>query len=1260
MGKISLDLTTIKAAGVYTIEIDNTVRTTTTTNSLRMIPGFSDKGPFNRPVFLQNDNDRLSIFGDIDTKLEHKGCYFNRMMRTLLQDGPIIALNLLSVDNSYNGPDQVNFAAMSLDAGKPNPKVSGSRKYGEYDYLGGTLDKDIYDTEDGDMIPYVGNTPFSSLYNRSRFWIPDKDLLTSVASKSLGTLDFATGSGSYEHTNFLNFANVGTEEFSILVFKPENIIGYDITAESWYGSVENIPFGWIRPSDYISDYFLQVVCVKGNWTNYPVLSTDPMWKAYFDKNGIIKSRINNFINAEGVQLIGSWMGCIIPDFINKQGDNLSLENKINARTEITGLLMSFNEDAAHVVAGDYTGPDSNENDDYFDNTGKFTWGIDIDGDREIDSVNGEGTAPYIVDMVGHGAFKDFDEDDITEIVYEYLKNDSTVFNDEDGHTYTLTNLVHRNNSNKDVKVNVSLIKDKDGNITGIKSVNAGAPGSKEWTLTYPGVYIPKDFLALPEHKVDENNTDTSTLLPIKQALTSKFVTDIFTKNPYYVVKNVQEQIDSSTDDTTTYTGKIETAYVNPANVAIIYYDIDDNGNPVTNTKDLVHDVPVGSKNDSPLRIHTLKVAFSMENATYFAYFRYTTQKQGNKVIIQSFEPGVGNISLFAAGNVSIVSGYYHNEKKDSEQGFLNISSEETPDTEQYKIVISPSAHPECTEIPELHYILVPQDPSEAIYKIYKLNKSKKHTIGFLSYGYVYDHNEDELDPDKNPSLEIMGARYFNDPELWEGECPVTNNTLNMFIVSSPGNLTKNDGWNAIQVGTLVRNITYKNEPGDANKYKIIPGVTRVIRKQFIPVDINSHTVNYMSKTYDYLGDTSEAKNGATGFYLYTTIDPVLIETKVNEDNTTETYITRQLPLTDNVISNTLRFIPMKGLKITSRHRPGYASDGTISIEGGIEKIYSVLTDSGIRRGLCNPTMVDYRYIVDSMSYGLETSLGGKAYLSQLAQDRGSCLAILNLPSAKQFAVSSNPIFCDAYTSGAETRPSFDTKYIPQGGNQEMGSSRIFSLPDENDGSKYAAAFFPNLIYSENGRKISVPPAADVCNVLASKFTGVNSPYGICANMSGIIRNRYVTDIEFAADTDDRGYLEPFGVNTIIKESGYIMIYGNQTCYQILKSDLNKLHVRENLNTLEIECTAALKRFNFLYNTPQTRAAVVQTLTPILSVMQVSGAIDSFTITCDESNNTPEIIEGDYGIVDIDVWFNHGMEKILTRIKINRQGTNQGE
>ena len=117
-----------------------------------------------------------------------------------------------------------------------------------------------------------------------------------------------------------------------------------------------------------------------------------------------------------------------------------------------------------------------------------------------------------------------------------------------------------------------------------------------------------------------------------------------------------------------------------------------------------------------------------------------------------------------------------------------------------------------------------------------------------------------------------------------------------------------------------------------------------------------------------------------------------------------------------------------------------------------------------------------------------------------------------------------------------------------------------------------------------------------------------------------------------------------------------MIYGNQTAYQSIKSDFNKLHVRENLNTVEIECEAILRKYNFLYNTPAVRANIVAQLTPVLQVMQTSGAIAQYEIICDETNNTSEVIEADTCVVDVNLWFNHGMEKIVQTFTVNRHAS----
>lgn len=1312
MGKISLDLSTIKAAGVYTLEIDNSIRTTTTTNAIRLCAGFSNKGPFNRPVYLQQDSDRLSIYGDIDTKLEHKGCFFNRMLRTLISNGPVLALNLLKVDDRYEGPDQVNYTTLSLNAGAPNPAVQSKvDKYGEYDYVADAADQIIYGTTKGDVIPYVGTAPFASLYNRSRFWTPDKDLLTAAAARGLQTSDYTSGAGSYEHTNLLNFANVGTEEISILVFKPENIIGYNVTASSWYGGEQNIPFGWIRPGDYLSDYFIQVVCVKGNWSNYPILAQDPIWTAYFDSTGIIKNKVNSFISAEGVTLLGSWQGIIIPNFVNKQGDNISIERKINASTETTGLLMSFNEDAAHILNYDYTGIDMEEED-----PGPGGWGYDLDGDHEISGDNMEGAVndqAFIVDMVGHEIFKNMDTNTEVNLYYKYVDTATSPINIK---VYKSDDSLELENAEAiDKKASVIIPKNAYNNLNehiGLLkadeiSYNIEMPtrwvliatddidvpnGSDEFTetLNFENSKLGLDILGyyvFNDAEIEEFKYKNAIYAKINLNLfndTDKDIISHYAAKAFDVIRDEEDlsKLDITIDINNDYILKpinlqeipiktdageqpvFATGIYMPLNFIdsfdlavdkthkklratdnniknlitttegyIVYYTLSSNGKLVKRASSVKPTIAYHNVNDE--RPHQLtyptstdaretnnvRLSFNINNNLYFIDLLVDVDSSKR---IQAVRPGAAEGSYRA--NAYMDFNQIYNEDYSEVYGAQNIITSEDMSANGNN---------------DLSHVLMP-DPTADNDDTY--NTASVH---FLSYNYIYNETA-ETDTSKLPLLSINNAYYFNDATLWE-ECPITSDTKNMFII------TDSEEWQdtAIKVGDLVQNITYNNEIGETARYRIIPGLTRIIKKQFVQVNTSNGSITWKGKQYAYNGSYDKAKNGAVGFYVFTTTDPVLI-TYINLG--TPGTIVRQLPLSDEVFSHTLRFIPMRGLKLTSRHRPGYDAEGNISIEDGIKKIYSVLEEPGIQRGLCNPAMVDYRYIIDSMSYGLDSELGGKVYLSRLASFRGKCTALLNMPSAKQFAVSSNPYFCDSYTVGTCIRPSFDTKYIPEGGNTEMGSSRVFSLPNEDDGAKFTAAFFPHLIYNENGRTIVVPPAADVANVLYRKFTGVNDTYAICANQSGILSNRYLSGLEFDADTQDREFLEPFGVNTIIRDKNQIMIYGNQTCYQTLKSDFNKLHVRENLNTMEIECHEILKQYNFLYNTAATRAAIVQMLTPVLQTMQTSGALSAYEIICDETNNTADIIESDYGVVDIAVWFNHGMEKIIQRITVNRYGS----
>ena len=1240
MGKINIDLSQLKAAGIYTIELDNTQREITNPTSLRLLPGFNNRGPFNRPVFLQYESERQQVFGDIDNKLEQKGCYFNRMAQTMLKNGPVLALNLLKVDESVDGPDQVNYTTMSLDSNKPNPRVaSAGKKYGEYDYQVNTIDGILYDISVGDVIPYVGKTPYSSLFDRSRFWIPSKHNLQAVAANGLTTND----EGTFEHTNLLNFANTGTDEISILVYKPEGIKGYDITAKEWWGGDENIPYGWIRPSDYISDYFIRVVAVKGNWTNYPVLSNDPIWHKYFDKNGVIKNKIGQFCSAEGITFIGSWTGTIIPGFVDKQGNYLYIEDKVNAVTERTGLLMSINEDAFQVISYDKNGVDVETG----EQTGKGTWVYDFDANHQAESELGEGAieeSGYLIDMVGHNL-----QNGIYHTNY-YLSlahpgQDSSVI------TYPLSWFIKTNAKDKPYSAG-----------SGNEIFSLMFNGRDTFDNTTDDIKETAKLRVLYSANDDTYQTfykayvviDGSTNKPIKGN------GEIAGVKYWYIIQDADSADLSMTG--ATIAGKEAFAQKNKD----ISYNIKDkalqqNSDTQYTINDILSDVE--KERIDLLKLREVPVVkdtndifmyedVSVYYGTYAQLIPAETTTDSSTVRLFSVTGGLKVNSYATVQDIGIITEHtmlnalkYTDASIKSSEATNNIESENG-----YKFIFDGD-----------EYFV--DDDFTCIYKKAESKTPDYYGVNFLSYNYLSENigeaisdvyhayyfngfvNEAEL----NESVKLQDSSVYSiitDESDKDQERPVSENNLNMFFITNEVEAS------LISVGDYVNNIAFYNNIGEAEKYNVIPGITRIINKIFVNVDAKSEFY-YKGKKYHINvaalknGQLIETKTGKRGFYLFTALEPVYISKSH--------FLTRQIPISSDIISHNLKFIPLKGLHISAKHRPGFDEYGKVDIEAGIEKIYSMLQEDGIHRGLCNPNMVDYRYIVDSMSYGLNMELGGKVYLSKLALDRGKTTALLNLPSKRQFELSQNPCFCETYEQGVYTKPPFDTKYIPMGGNSDLYNTKQFSLPTEDDGSKFSAAFWPHLRYTVNGRNIIVPPAADVCDVLIHKFNG-GDPYVIAANRNGIIRNNDVTGVEFMADITDREYLEPFGVNTIIQERNEVLIYGNQTCYQDTKSDFNKLHVRENLNTLEIACESVLKQYNFLYNTPPVRASIVTALTPILEAMKLSQAIEKYEIICDESNNTPEIIDNDMGVVDIAVVMNKGLEKIVQRITLNRRDT----
>ena len=108
-------------------------------------------------------------------------------------------------------------------------------------------------------------------------------------------------------------------------------------------------------------------------------------------------------------------------------------------------------------------------------------------------------------------------------------------------------------------------------------------------------------------------------------------------------------------------------------------------------------------------------------------------------------------------------------------------------------------------------------------------------VNFLSYNYISDNPEDVL-------CNVRNAFYFNgksatnedsepitleDTALFNGSAPVGADNLNQFIITDESEASN------ITVGQYVQNITFRNLQGEATKYGLIPGITRIVKKVFV-------------------------------------------------------------------------------------------------------------------------------------------------------------------------------------------------------------------------------------------------------------------------------------------------------------------------------------------------------------------------------------------------------------------------------------------
>ena len=302
-----------------------------------------------------------------------------------------------------------------------------------------------------------------------------------------------------------------------------------------------------------------------------------------------------------------------------------------------------------------------------------------------------------------------------------------------------------------------------------------------------------------------------------------------------------------------------------------------------------------------------------------------------------------------------------------------------------------------------------------------------------------------------------------------------------------------------------------------------------------------------------------------------------------------------------------------------------------------EKIFNVLKTEGMQEALTNRVDCEYHYIVDTFDSFIEN--GCKGVLTALARKKDNSFAILNFPAMKKFIDTGD------YTNAQTKR--FDMTLIPKKNN--------FSLPKDADGASWAA-YYTQLVISDGTVKTTIPSAALVSNLYMEKWTS-RKPYYIVAGPNyGRIQENGLVGPDYNYSRADLDVLEPYGVNAIIyvPRKG-VYINSNQTAKQVPVTALSKAHVRELVIYLQNEIESMLQNYQWELNTATLRDTIKTKADTILENVAANGGVYAYINTCDDSNNTPEVIDNEMVILDTSIEPARGAGKMVQRLTIHRTG-----
>ena len=184
----------------------------------------------------------------------------------------------------------------------------------------------------------------------------------------------------------------------------------------------------------------------------------------------------------------------------------------------------------------------------------------------------------------------------------------------------------------------------------------------------------------------------------------------------------------------------------------------------------------------------------------------------------------------------------------------------------------------------------------------------------------------------------------------------------------------------------------------------------------------------------------------------------------------------------------------------------------------------------------------------------------------------------------------------------------------------------------------------------------VPSAGVVSNLFMTKYTSRQPYYIVAGPNNAKIECADLVGPDYSYSMDELQIIEPFGVNCLVYRPDFgTFINANQTAKQTPVSALSKVNVRELVIYLQDEIEKVLQAYQWEFNNPTTRNAILDKANFICARVAANCGIQAYLNVMDESNNTPEIIDNEMAILSTHIEPGMGCGKMIHELTLYKTG-----